>query len=60
MREEEIMQITPALWGWYTYGQGEQGWGANRAPGVSGGKHGRQRGLAPARSSSAASRAVTQ
>ena len=26
MREEEIMQITPALWGWYTYGQDEQDW----------------------------------
>ncbi len=25
MREEEIMQITPALWGWYAYGQDEQG-----------------------------------
>ncbi|MCA1717279.1 MAG: hypothetical protein LC781_10755 [Actinobacteria bacterium] len=23
MREEEIMQITPALWGWYAYGQDE-------------------------------------
>jgi hypothetical protein len=25
VREEEIMQITPALWGWYAYGQDEQG-----------------------------------
>jgi hypothetical protein len=25
VREEEIMQITPALWGRYAYGQDEQG-----------------------------------
>ena len=25
MREEEIMQIVPAPWGWYAYGQDEQG-----------------------------------
>ncbi len=25
MREEEITQVIPALWGWYAYGQDEQG-----------------------------------
>ena len=25
MREGEIVQIIPAPWGWYTYGQDEQG-----------------------------------
>ena len=25
MREEEIVQIVPAPWGWYAYGQDEQG-----------------------------------
>ena len=25
MREEEITQIIPAPWGWYAYGQDEQG-----------------------------------
>ena len=25
MREEEIAQIIPAPWGWYAYGQDEQG-----------------------------------
>jgi hypothetical protein len=25
VREEEIMQIIPAPWGWYAYGQDEQG-----------------------------------
>jgi hypothetical protein len=25
VREEEIVQIIPAPWGWYAYGQDEQG-----------------------------------